>query len=199
MSKLRDQQEHWSCISRERSFSLIYFAEMLDHEICVIAGTVASRTEPALVSPPRTALCRAGFSLLPPNLNVHPAQRVKISHREHVFTVLLGQNFNLFHTGDFSRASKTLSSQKLHILDVLTCKRRPNPQRYLALQSYSPLSQSEEIRWGQLRGCQPQSQDQTGHSKKGSYTSNNIFNPFSCLAVSFPRHMQLRSFLQALH
>lgn len=103
----------------ERSFSLIYFAEMLDHEICVIAGAVASRTEPALVPLPCTALRRTGFSLVPPYLNVHPAQRVKTSHWESLFTLLLDQNFNLVHIGDFSGANKAVPSQKLHVLDVL--------------------------------------------------------------------------------
>lgn len=103
----------------ERSFSLIYFAEMLDHEICVIAGAVASRTEPALVPLPCTTLRRTGFSLVPPYLNVHPAQRVKTSRWESLFTLLLDQNFNLVHTGDFSGANKAVPSQKLHVLDVL--------------------------------------------------------------------------------
>lgn len=188
----------------ESSFSLIYFAEMLDHEICVIAGTVASRTEPVLVSPRYTSLCRTGLSLIPPYLNVRPAQRVKTSHQESLFTLLLGQNFNLFHTGNFSGANKTLPSSKTPRPWCLTCKRRPNPQRCLGLQCYSPLSQSQEcrweIRWGQLRGRQPQSQSQTGHNKKASYTDDNIPNPFSCLeSVWFPQRMQLPSFLQPLH
>jgi len=92
---------------------------MLDHEICVIAGAVASRTGPALVSLPCTALCRTGFYLVPPYLNVHPAQRGKTSLWESLFTLLLDQNFNLFHISDFSGAHKALSSQKLHALDVL--------------------------------------------------------------------------------
>lgn len=56
---------------------------------------------------------------LSPYLNVHLAQRVKTSHRESSRSLLLGQNFNLFHTGGFSGANKALPFQKLHILDVL--------------------------------------------------------------------------------
>lgn len=92
---------------------------MLDLERCVSAGTADSRTEPALVSLPCPALCRTGFSPVPPCLNVHPAQRVKTSYPQSLFSLLLDQNFNLFHTGGGSGASKALPCQKLHVLDIL--------------------------------------------------------------------------------
>lgn len=68
-----------------------------------------------------------------------------------------------------------LEPTKLYLLKTprplcLSCKHRQNPQRYLGFHSYSPLAHFQEchweITWGQLRGCQPQSQTQTDHNKK---------------------------------
>lgn len=92
---------------------------MLDHKTCAAAGTAGSRTEPALVSLPRPALCRTGYPTVPPCLNVHPAQRVKTPYPESLFTLLLDQNFNLFHAGGGSWAHKALPCQNLPVLEVL--------------------------------------------------------------------------------
>lgn len=152
----------------ESSFRLIYFAEMLHHEICGIASTVSSRTEPALVSLP--------FRMVQDRLFPHPSLSVcpsctkseNFTQRILIYSACRSKLKPISYKW-FSWSQQSSTFSKLHVL-CLSCKHRPDPQRYLGFQSYSALAQFQKrhwkIAWLQLRGCQPQSQSQTSHSKK---------------------------------